>query len=181
MDVKYEKSYCLVPYGKLDEFVEKMKDVDHFKWEAESSMEIRFMPSLARDINQYGFILDISSNEAQSLIENDINSVVFKGFDGEELTSESLLYTGCTIELYKNGEVIDKKTFVLVGDTNRDGQFDATDAVIVNCIVGGMLRKETVGADVDSAVAVGEFSVSSVSGAVVSAGAVLSSVSSSVA
>ena len=30
------------------------------------------------DINQYGFILDISSNEAQSLIENDINS---KGYD----------------------------------------------------------------------------------------------------
>ncbi|MBR3890918.1 MAG: HD domain-containing protein [Bacilli bacterium] len=78
MDVTYEKSCCLVPYGKLDEFVEKMKDVDHFKWEAESSMEIRFMPSLARDINQYGFILDISSKEAQSLIENDINA---KGYD----------------------------------------------------------------------------------------------------
>ena len=95
--------------------------------------------------------IDLDNNtveEAMLQIENDINSVVFKGVDGEELLSESSLYTGCTIELYKNGEVIDKKTFVLVGDTNRDGQFDATDAVIVNCIVAGMLDKETVGADV---------------------------------
>lgn len=41
-------------------------------------MEIRFMPSLARDINQYGFILDISSDEAKSLVKNDVNS---KDFD----------------------------------------------------------------------------------------------------
>ena len=77
MDVRYEDSWCLVPYKGLDEFVEKMKETDHFKWEAESSMEIRFMPSLARDINQYGFILDISSDEAKSLVKNDVNSESF--------------------------------------------------------------------------------------------------------
>ena len=78
MDVRYEDSWCLVPYKGLDKFIEKMKKIDHFKWEAESSMEIRFMPSLARDINQYGFILDISSDEAKSLVKNDVNS---KDFD----------------------------------------------------------------------------------------------------
>ena len=74
MDVRYENSYCLVPYGKLDEFVEEIKNVNHFKWEAESSMEIRFMPSLARDINQYGFILNIDSDEARSLVKHDVNT-----------------------------------------------------------------------------------------------------------
>lgn len=77
MDVRYEDTNYLVPYKGLDEFVEKMKETDHFKWEAESSMEIRFMPSLARDINQYGFILDISSDEAKSLVKNDVNSESF--------------------------------------------------------------------------------------------------------
>lgn len=77
MDVRYEDSWCLVPYKGLDKFVEDMKKVGHFKWEAESSMEIRFMPSLARDTNQYGFILDISSEEAKSLVKNDVNSESF--------------------------------------------------------------------------------------------------------
>lgn len=80
MDVRYENESQLVPYKKLDKFVEDMKKIDHFKWEAESSMEIRFMPSLARDINQYGFILNISSHEAKNLIKNDVNA---DGYDNK--------------------------------------------------------------------------------------------------
>lgn len=75
IDVKYEDTNELVPYNELDNFVEKMKDVDHWLWKAESSMEIRFMPSLARNINQVGFILDMTSNMAQQLLINDINSI----------------------------------------------------------------------------------------------------------
>jgi len=72
---KYNNINEQVPYGKIDEFVEKMKDVDHWLWKSESSMEIRFMPSLARNINQIGFILDLSSDDARELIKNDINDV----------------------------------------------------------------------------------------------------------
>lgn len=64
--------YLQVPYGKLDEFVEKLKEVDHWLWTAESSMEIRFMPSLARDINQIGFILNVENEIAQRLISNSV-------------------------------------------------------------------------------------------------------------
>ena len=70
---KYNNINKQVPYGKLDEFVEKMKDIDHWLWKSESAMEIRFMPSLARDINQVGFILNLGAVEAQKLIKNDIN------------------------------------------------------------------------------------------------------------
>ena len=35
------------------------------------------MPSLARDINQYGFILNVASKEAKKLLENDINTENF--------------------------------------------------------------------------------------------------------
>ena len=37
MTVVYNDNYEIVPYGKLDEFVEKLKKKDHFLWEAEST------------------------------------------------------------------------------------------------------------------------------------------------
>lgn len=77
IDVSYNNQGHLVAYGKVDEFIDKMKNVDHWKWLAESSMEIRFMPSLARDINQYGFILNVESSQAKKMLENDINTDKF--------------------------------------------------------------------------------------------------------
>lgn len=74
IDVRYDNKNFLVPYGQLDKFVEKMRDTDHWYWEAISSMEIRFMPSLARDINQYGFILNIDSPYAKELDKNNVNT-----------------------------------------------------------------------------------------------------------
>lgn len=80
MIAKVKDKYIQVPYGKLDDFVEKMKDVDHWLWTAESSMEIRFMPSLARNINQIGFIVNMESELAKELRKN---SVFKEGFELE--------------------------------------------------------------------------------------------------
>ena len=49
-----------------------MKNVDHWLWTAESSMEIRFMPSLARNINQIGFIINTENEIAQRLRSNSV-------------------------------------------------------------------------------------------------------------
>lgn len=75
---KVNNQYFQVPYGKLDEFVEKMKDVEHWLWTAESSMEIRFMPSLARNVNQIGFILNMENEIAQRLKNNSVFKPSFK-------------------------------------------------------------------------------------------------------
>lgn len=72
--------YWQVPYKHLDEFVEILKDVDHWKWSAESSMEIRFMPSLARNLNQVAFIVNTENELAQKLRNN---SVFKKEFNQE--------------------------------------------------------------------------------------------------
>lgn len=77
IDVRFKDENLLVPYGELDKFVEKMKNIDHWYWEAISSMEIRFMPSLARDVNQYGFILNTNNDYAQELIKNDVNTLEY--------------------------------------------------------------------------------------------------------
>jgi len=75
MDVRFNNENFLVPYGEMDKFVEKMRNTDHWYWEAISSMEIRFMPSLARDINQYGFILNIDNEHARELDKNNVNTL----------------------------------------------------------------------------------------------------------
>ncbi len=78
------KKYYQVPYGKLDEFVETLKDIDHWSWTAESSMEIRFMPSLARNINQIGFILNTENEIAKRMMNNS----VFKEYFNKEYALE---------------------------------------------------------------------------------------------
>lgn len=72
---RVNNQFYQVPYKKLDEFVETLKNIDHWKWTSESSMEIRFMPSLARNVNQVGFILNLKSNYGQKLLEQDINDI----------------------------------------------------------------------------------------------------------
>lgn len=78
MVVNVNNNYEQVPYGKLDEFVEKMKNVDHWLWTAESSMEIRFMPSIARNINQIGFIINTENEIAQRMKTNSVFKNTFK-------------------------------------------------------------------------------------------------------
>lgn len=72
MIAKYDDKWEQVPYKKLDEFVEKMRGSNAWLWTAESSMEIRFMPSLAKDNNQVAFILNTSHPLATKIKENSI-------------------------------------------------------------------------------------------------------------
>lgn len=64
--------YIQVPYKELDNFVEIVKNINHWMWTAESSMEIRFMPSLAKNINQIGFIINTENKIATNLRGNSI-------------------------------------------------------------------------------------------------------------
>ena len=71
-----------------DKFVETLKNVDHWKWEAVSSMEIRFMPSLARNINQVGFILNLESEKRakENLTAEEVEAIFAKRLSGEMLS-----------------------------------------------------------------------------------------------
>ena len=88
MVVKYNETYEMIPYMCLDKFVEKMKSVEHWLWTAESSMEIRFMPSLAKNINQIGFILNVSDEIGKKMRENSVFKEKFKKEYAFEFVSE---------------------------------------------------------------------------------------------
>ena len=110
MVARVNKEYWQVPYGKLDEFVEKMRNVDHWLWTAESSMEIRFMPSLARDVNQVGFILNVENKIAQRLRKN---SVFKSDFNKEyalefvsEKAKEKFENEGFTVDFFERADYL---------------------------------------------------------------------------
>lgn len=89
MSVTYDNKFEMVPYGELDQFVEKMKKVPHWSWTAESSMEIRFMPSLAKDKNQLALIINgrdknLKDYFAKDLINKDFDFEIAKNFLSEK-------------------------------------------------------------------------------------------------
>lgn len=88
MVVKCNDKCEQVPYGELDNFVEKMKNVEHWLWTAESSMEIRFMPSLARNINQVGFIVNTENEICQNLRKNSVFKNSFNNSYAYEFVSD---------------------------------------------------------------------------------------------
>ena len=99
MTVRYENKYEIIPYGQLDKFVEKMRKVPHWLWEAESTMEIRFMPSLARDINQLAFIINGRDKCLQPYFANDL---INDNFDFEIAKNFINFKNETSKEIFKN-------------------------------------------------------------------------------
>jgi len=110
MIVKYNDKYEQVPYGELDIFVEKMKNVDHWLWTAESSMEIRFMPSLARNENQIGFIVNTENEIAQRLRKNSVFKENFNNEYAYEFVSgkakEKFLKDGFVADFFQRADYL---------------------------------------------------------------------------
>ena len=70
MTVRYDDKHIMVPYNKFDEFIEKVRKQDYWSLEAESSMETRFMPSLAKDSDrlQLAFIINARDKVCQKIM-----------------------------------------------------------------------------------------------------------------
>lgn len=70
MTVRYDDKHIMVPYNKFDGFIEKVRKQDYWSLEAESSMETRFMPSLAKDSDrlQLAFIINARDKVCQKIM-----------------------------------------------------------------------------------------------------------------
>ncbi len=69
MSVEYDNDLIMVPYKQFDNFIEKVRKDGYWSLRAESSMETRFMPSLAKDSNklQLALILNGRDKECKQL------------------------------------------------------------------------------------------------------------------
>ena len=72
MTVVYNGIYEIVPYGKLDDFVEKLKKKEHFSWDAESTREMRFLPNDIRQNGNIALIFNVGSKDCKKLIDNEL-------------------------------------------------------------------------------------------------------------
>ena len=70
----YDDQYKIVPYGEIDNFIDSMRNVEHFRLNAETTMETLFMPSLARDKNQIAFILNTKNDKYKKLLYNNLTN-----------------------------------------------------------------------------------------------------------
>lgn len=73
----YKKYTSLIPYKKIEETIESLRNKEYWMWRCEQTKEIRFMPSLAKDDPkvQIAFIMDV--RDGKDLIKNDIFNLNF--------------------------------------------------------------------------------------------------------
>lgn len=74
---KTETKTNLIPFNKLNEILEISKDDSFFKWDMEQTKEVRFMPSLARNMADVAFIMDLNNEYGKKILENDIYNLNF--------------------------------------------------------------------------------------------------------
>lgn len=72
MTVVYNGNYEIVPYGKLDAFVEGLKNKQHFLWEAESTREMRFLPNDISQNSNIALIFNMGHKGCDKLIKNEL-------------------------------------------------------------------------------------------------------------
>ena len=93
--------------------------------------------------------IDTSANtvaNALAQFDNVASSLVVRDENGNVLTGDDAVYTGCTIVLLDNGgHTLDSKTFALIGDVNCDGSFNGIDAALIYAYAAGKLTKQSSG------------------------------------
>ena len=74
MTVSYDDKYIIVPYKQFDDFIEKIRKQQYWSLKVESTMETRFMPSLAQDSNrlQLALILNGRDKRCKNVLYNNL-------------------------------------------------------------------------------------------------------------
>ena len=63
----------LIPYHKFDEYTEKINDDENiWMYWGDQTKEVRFLPSLVANKRQLAFILNMESDYAKELVQNDV-------------------------------------------------------------------------------------------------------------
>ena len=93
--------------------------------------------------HENGLIYGIDCNSS------DVNGVLELVDNTMEFSCDSdILGTGCVVNITKDGKIVDSYKTVVFGDVNGDGWYDGTDAMLVKCIVSGMIPQEKLSKDV---------------------------------
>lgn len=67
-----DKKSEIIPYDKLNTFIDKFKGNDYLVWKMEQTKEARFLPSLVQNQVQIGIIYDSNNDYIKELLKGDI-------------------------------------------------------------------------------------------------------------
>lgn len=127
----YNTRYFVTSDGKLDTDTLSLKEGAH--------MVVDYEQGIITGI-------DVTRNTTAQIREefdNAASSLSFRAADDTVLADDAPVTTGCVILLSDGaGNVLDSKIFVMVGDVDGDGDFDAEDAVYVHAMTGGLFTEQ---------------------------------------
>lgn len=111
--------YELVPHKKIeDRFVELNNKPEVWQWNAEQTKEVRFIPSLYSEKNQIAFILNMDSDYAKKVANQDVWNPIFRK---EEILKYFCSHL-CLPEMLKgdfNAATTDRESSIMFGITSR--------------------------------------------------------------
>lgn len=83
-----KKSTEVIPYSKMNTFLDYMKEKDHFRWEMEQTKEARFLPSYEQENVQIGIIFNGNNVYVKELLKGDILSNRISDIDVKPFLNE---------------------------------------------------------------------------------------------
>lgn len=83
-----KKSTEVIPYSKMNNFLDYMKEKDPFRWEMEQTKEARFMPSYEQENVQIGIIFNGNNIYIKELLKGDILSNSISDIDVKPFVGE---------------------------------------------------------------------------------------------
>lgn len=150
-----------VPTGAC---IEKPLDSDYgnrvfLGWCTEDGSLYDFNTPVTEELNLYAKFAVVEPEHGDFDFENNIISGILPGttsldyygtftnpdYEWSYQTQNGYLGTGTVANVVNGGEIIESYSILLYGDVNGDGWCDGMDAVLVSCIVNGMLSESDIG------------------------------------
>lgn len=106
----------MIPYHKFDEYTEKINDDDSiWMYWGDGTKETRFLPSLVANKRQIAFILNMESDYAKELIENDVWNTKFDKDTLTDFIDYRYLDKFMDERFNRNATTTDRETAIMFG------------------------------------------------------------------
>jgi uncharacterized repeat protein (TIGR02543 family) len=143
--------------------IEKPLDSDYgnrvfLGWCTEDGSLYDFNTPVTEELNLYAKFSAVEPEKGDFDFDNNIISGILPGttnlddyctltpgYEWSYQTQNGYLGTGTVANVVNGDEVIESYSILLYGDVNGDGWCDGMDAVIVSCVVNGMLSESDIG------------------------------------
>ena len=110
-----KKSTEVIPYSKMNTFLDYIKEKDPFRWEMEETKEARFLPSYEQENVQIGIIFNGNNIYVKELLKGDILSNSISDIDVKPFLNEWYYERFLKDRKAKDGFFTDRESAIIFG------------------------------------------------------------------